>query len=847
MKNPTPLKLSIPDRFSLGALTLRAKLILGNIFITFIAIAGTGYFVYLRAQQSNNYLVAQLDSNVRQQAEENLTSTSAKQAVFLNDFFVSMRKNILIVGATTENLLSKEAIINNGIYWDANLLLTRLPNGSWDNSNTDPASVFIPAKIDITNRLASELNTIKQLDFIVPTILAANSDTIAIYFGGTSGETLYYPNIDLASIVPPDFNVTGRPWFLKASPVQNPGKTAVWSDPYLDAALNGLVVTSSTPIYDLDGIFTGVVAMDIQLNRISDIVSNIHIGKTGYAFLIDKDKRLVAMPDVGYKDFGITPDTIPLGELFDQTTFANVPVEFSNILSKIASGESGLEAITFGGNERFVVYQPIPEVGYGLAIIVPSNEMLAESLLAKEQIAKVTRTTQTQSIYIVIGAILVISLLATLGIGNGLTLPLRALIKTAREITNGDLDAEIKVQSRDEIGTLAKTLNVMTSTLRENIQSLEQRVTERTSALEAASISAERRAAQFEVVSLITRAINSIRQTEELLPRITELISEHFGYYHVGIFLNDDNNQFAILSAANSEGGQRMLKRGHRLKIGEQGIVGHVGATGALRIARNVGEDAIFFNNPDLPETSAEMTLPLRIGTLIVGVLDVQSTQPDAFTEEDVKVLAILAEQVSLAIDNTRLFEITRRSLAEAEALSRQYLHQAWNRLTREQKPVGFRYSGTGVLPLEAPLQLTAPKGKNKRKKATSSALSIPITLRGVTIGILAVQLPLDRSWNQEQLDLVNSVAERVALAVENARLFEETTRRADRERTVVEITTKIRGTTDPQTMLTTTIEELKKVLGTNEIIIQPYIPQPSGHPAKETGTTKNKPVKPSK
>jgi GAF domain-containing protein/HAMP domain-containing protein len=552
------------------------------------------------------------------------------------------------------------------------------------------------------------------------------------------------------------------------------------------------------------------------------------------------------MPDAGYEDFGITSDAIPLGAVFEKIPSA--PPNFFIVISKIASGQDGLEAITFGGEDRLIVYQPIPEIGYGLAIIVPSNEMLSGSLLAKEQIAQATRNILTQSIFLIVGIILVIALLAALVIGNGLTSPLRALTRTAQEITSGDLQAVIKVQGQDEIGTLAKTLNIMTSTLRENILSLEQRVTERTSALEVASRNAEHRAAQFEVVSLITRAINSIRKTEELLPRITALISEYFGYYHVGIFLNDESNQFAILSAANSEGGQRMLKRGHRLKIGEQGIVGHVAASGTIRITRNVGEDAIYFNNPDLPETSSEMALPLRIGTQIVGVLDVQSTETDAFTEEDIKVLAILAEQVSLAIDNTRLFDITRRSLAEAEALSRQYLHQAWSRLPSEQKLAGFRYSGTSALPLDAPIQLAAiSNDQYKKQKSAPASHTVPITLRGETIALLVVQLPPEQSWNQEQINLVNAVADRVALAVENARLFEETTRRAARERTVADIATKIRSTTDPQTMLATTIEELKKVLGTNEIQIRPYVAPPTPQPARESGMPKKKALKTAK
>ena len=132
------------------------------------------------------------------------------------------------------------------------------------------------------------------------------------------------------------------------------------------------------------------------------------------------------------------------------------------------------------------------------------------------------------------------------------------------------------------------------------------------------------------------------------------VISQYFDFYHVGIFLNDENHESTWLIAANSEGGRRMLKRHHNLKIGQQGIVGYVAAHGESRVARSVGEDAVFFNNPDLPDTKSEAALPLRRGPQIAGVLDVQSTKEDAFTADDLSILAILADQVSLAMENTR-------------------------------------------------------------------------------------------------------------------------------------------------------------------------------------------------
>ncbi len=233
---------------------------------------------------------------------------------------------------------------------------------------------------------------------------------------------------------------------------------------------------------------------------------------------------------------------------------------------------------------------------------------------------------------------------------------------------------------------------------------LEARIDERTAQLQSANAINIYRANQFEAIVQVTSAINSIRNTSELLPKIASVVSDQFNYYHVGIFLNDENNLYTFLTASNSPGGQRMIERGHNLRIGEQGVVGHVAETGVERVVRNVGEDTVYFNNPDLPETKSEMALPLRAADKVVGVLDVQSTKEDAFSQESIRVLGILADQVSLAIQNTRLYETTRRSLEEAEALYRQYLRQAWSRLPREQQLAGYLYSQRSATPLEVPI-----------------------------------------------------------------------------------------------------------------------------------------------
>jgi GAF domain-containing protein len=368
--------------------------------------------------------------------------------------------------------------------------------------------------------------------------------------------------------------------------------------------------------------------------------------------------------------------------------------------------------------------------------------------------------------------------------------------------------------------------------LRELQVSLEQRVEERTAELENRSAELEianqrnqERATQFEAIAQVANAIASIRTLGELLPKITQLISELFDFYHVGIFLNDASNQYASLSAANSDGGQKMLARRHQLKIGEQGIVGNVASTGTPRIALDVGKDARFFNNPDLPNTHSEMALPLAISGKIMGVLDVQSTEPGAFDEDDLQILSILAYQVSLAIENARLFEESSKSLTEAEALYRQYLRQAWGRMPKEQQLEGYHFSAIGAVPIE---RTNENKKSGRDDQSRRPGISVPIILRGESIGTLAIQVPDVGQVNDDQMDLIKAVAERVAISAENARLFEETTRRAERERLVTDITAKIRSTNDPDVMIQTALNELKTALGATKVQLVPHTLQQS-------------------
>lgn len=346
--------------------------------------------------------------------------------------------------------------------------------------------------------------------------------------------------------------------------------------------------------------------------------------------------------------------------------------------------------------------------------------------------------------------------------------------------------------------------------LKNNQANLEQYANERTADLVAANQRNEHRTAQFEAIAHITRTISSIQILSELLPQITQAISENFGFYHTGIFLLNETKEYAILAAANSEGGKKMLEHNHRLLVGGTGIVGFVTKTGQARIALDVGLDTAYFNNPDLPETHSEIALPLRVGGNVFGALDVQSKETNAFSQEDINILSILADQVSIAIQNARSYEETREALAQVEASSTQMSSQQWRKFLVDEPVAGYYFDGVIIKKIE-------PSDKER-----THSLSVPLILHGTHIGTLKLNTAnADRTWTDDEIDMVKATAERATIALENARLLQESQKRAAKERVIGEISAKIGSLSNLESLLQTTIQELGNTLPNTDIAIQ--------------------------
>ena len=267
-----------------------------------------------------------------------------------------------------------------------------------------------------------------------------------------------------------------------------------------------------------------------------------------------------------------------------------------------------------------------------------------------------------------------------------------------------------------------------------------------------------------------------------------------------------------------------MLARGHKLRLG-QGIVGNVARSGRPRTAFDVGSDSVFFSNPDLLETRSEMALPLKIKERVIGVLDVQSVHPAAFSDEDLGILQILADQIALAIENTRLLAQSQQALAELQSVYRQRTRQDWIEYSSAETKA-YSFDRVRVKPVKK-VQTNGQNGNQTGDaKITSDPdghhLVVPISVRGEHLGALTFQRkPDEPPWTKEDLDLANETTRQVAIAIENARLLEDARQRAERERAISEISARITQNTNIENILQAAVQEISRLPKVTDVTVQ--------------------------
>ncbi len=352
----------------------------------------------------------------------------------------------------------------------------------------------------------------------------------------------------------------------------------------------------------------------------------------------------------------------------------------------------------------------------------------------------------------------------------------------------------------------------------------------------------ENRALQFQTVTQVSRATSSILGLDELIQQVVNVIKEQFGLYYVGLFLTEQTDeqanvpgQWAVLRAGTGEAGQQMIAQGHRLETGDTSMVGWAISHKQARIALDVGrtDQVVRFDNPFLPATRSEMALPLISRGEVIGALDVQSVQPEAFSDEDVAILQTMADQVALAIGNARLFQQVQDSLEAERRAYGELSRQAWQKMLQTRSDLSDVCDERGLMPardaIEPHMQTAAQTGVPVVAEDDERAMALPIKVRDQVIGVINVHKPEQGAWEKEQLALLETLTEQLGVALESARLYQDTQRRAVREQLSAQVTARMRESLDVETVLRTAVSELRQALGLEGVIVQLARPETAG------------------
>jgi len=475
----------------------------------------------------------------------------------------------------------------------------------------------------------------------------------------------------------------------------------------------------------------------------------------------------------------------------------------AGIIGSDASAWSfGLDA----DNQRSVIANsPIrTTAGTSLEAITPLGWQVV--VLQPEAVALLPVTRSIESASLVGSLALGLVLVAAALISRRITRPIEGLTSTAVHITQGDLSRRAQPSGPVELYTLAEAFNTLTDRLQQTLIGLEQRVAERTRDL-------ERRSVQIQAAADVGRAATSILDSDELLQHVVELIRERFKLYYVGLFLVETAGEVAVLRAGTGEAGRALLARRHRIKIGE-GMVGWCISHSRPRVAMDVKQDAVRLSTDELVLTRSEAAIPMHSRGRVIGAITVQSERPAAFDDETVAVLQTMADQVGVALDNAQLFAESAEALEAARRAYGELSRQAWSKLLRSRPVQGYRCDEAGVVALR--------ETSSSPDDLDTEEVRLPVRVRGQVLGTLRARKRSDApQWSKEEITLIETLVDQMSVALENARLYSDTQRRAERERLIAEITARVRASASIDSILRTAIQELSEALRVRQASVQ--------------------------
>jgi len=328
---------------------------------------------------------------------------------------------------------------------------------------------------------------------------------------------------------------------------------------------------------------------------------------------------------------------------------------------------------------------------------------------------------------------------------------------------------------------------------------LEDKVRERTEELET-------RMTQLRYSATTARVVAEAREIGELMDTAVSLMSERFGYYHIGLYVLDEPGKSAYLQASASETGKSLIGQILRLEADRRNPITSAVLNNRPIISSDSDTATTFVKDPNFPLTRSRMVLPLAVRSLVIGFLDLHSDQTKAFSPEDAEILQTLADLTAISFDNVRLLDETRYLLKQLETNTSIQTQMTWSKLTTRHKPA-YQYTPAGVRPIFS-----------HDKRSSEEGLKIPIQLHGQAIGFIKLRRKgLVTTWSEREQVLVEKIAVQVGLALENSRLVDEAQKNALRNQMIANFSSSVRETLDIEAVIRTATTELRNVFDLKE------------------------------
>lgn len=563
----------------------------------------------------------------------------------------------------------------------------------------------------------------------------------------------------------------------------------------------------------------GVPRLEI-VQVVSDISGTVEGFLVGALNIAESDLNIYSQD--GDNDDGFLPlfnyITTRDGVLFVDTQYRPLVerTQLASFVDAATAGQSGFVNLTVD-NEPIKVYYA-PALGGRVALITQTLDV--------ERIVP-TLVDVVANNLLVIGFMVISVALLSLITSAALANPLQQLRAAINGLNNRQYDLNVNaVQRPDVIGAVARDFVNVRTRVQQYIEDQALRTEELVRDIQATQEVARVAATQRDMQTLMNSTVNLI-------------VAQFANIYHAQIFLLDEDNRWAVLRASTGQPGRQLLARGHRLSVGSISVIGQVTSQNRIVVARDTATSDVHKRNEFLPDTRSELAIPLRVGGQVIGALDVQSKESDTFTEDQVNILRTMADQIAISIDNARLYQESSQLLEEQAQNNRRQTEFDWTDYLADER--------TNAITLQTGFDTQTDVRELLRQRAIDTEhtqignpterktvpIAVPIHVRGGTIGAVVWELPMN-DITADKIQLAEELVTRLAVSLENARLFQTSKKAVERERIVNEIARKLTSKTDISEILQTAVCEVGQALRASEINIHlethRNTPNPNGH-----------------